>query len=139
LRFDDLTLKFLEGEEISVNELRVALRNAVIANQAAPVYCGSSLRNKGVQLLLDAVVDFLPSPIDVPPVRGINPITEDEVERQPGDDERLSALVFKIVTDPYVGRLAYIRVYSGKITQGAMVYNSTKGKRDRVDGAPDVR
>jgi len=129
---DDLTLKFLEGDEISVEELRAALRKAVNANQATPVYCGSSLRNKGVQPLLDAVVDLLPSPIDVPPVRGFNPLTEDEVEHLAADNEHLSALVFKIVTDPYVGRLAYIRVYSGKITQGAMVYNSTKGKRERV-------
>jgi len=129
---DDLTLKFLEGDEISVEELRAALRKAVNTNQATPVYCGSSLRNKGVQPLLNAVVDFLPSPIDVPPVRGFNPLTEDEVEHLAADNERLSALVFKIVTDPYVGRLAYIRVYSGKITQGAMVYNSTKGKRERV-------
>jgi len=129
---DDLTLKFLEGDEISVEELRAALREAVISNQATPVYCGSSLRNKGVQPLLDAVVEFLPSPIDVPPVRGFNPVTEDEVEHLAAENERLSALVFKIVTDPYVGRLAYIRVYSGKITQGAMVYNSTKGKRERI-------
>jgi len=129
---DDLTLKFLEGDEISVEELRAALREAVISNQATPVYCGSSLRNKGVQPLLDAVVEFLPSPIDVPPVRGFNPVTEDEVEHLAAENERLSALVFKIVTDPYVGRLAYIRVYSGKITQGTMVYNSTKGKRERI-------
>jgi elongation factor G len=129
---DNLTLKFLEGDEIAVEELRAALRKAVNANQATPVYCGSSLRNKGVQPLLNAVVDFLPSPIDVRPVHGFNPLTEDEVEHLAADNEHLSALVFKIVTDPYVGRLAYIRVYSGKLTQGAMVYNSTKGKRERV-------
>jgi elongation factor G len=129
---DDLTLKYLEGEEISVEELKAALRQAVIDNKATPVYCGSSLRNKGVQPLLDAVIDFLPSPADVPPVRGYHPVTEQVIEKPAEDDEPLSALVFKIVTDPYVGRLAYVRVYSGKITQGSMVYNSTKGKRERI-------
>lgn len=129
---DELTLKYLEGEEISIEELKAALRRAVISNQATPVYCGSSLRNKGVQPLLDAVIDFLPSPADVPPVRGFHPDTEEELERPAEDEAPLSALVFKIVTDPYVGRLAYLRVYSGKITQGSMVYNSTKGRRERI-------
>jgi elongation factor G len=129
---DELTLKYLEGEEISVDEMKAALRRAVINNKATPVYCGSSLRNKGVQPLLDAVIDFLPSPQDVPPVRGFHPTTEEEIVREPEDEEPLSALVFKIVTDPYVGRLAYVRVYSGKITQGSMVYNSTKGRRERI-------
>jgi elongation factor G len=129
---DELTLKYLEGDEISIDELKAALRRAVIANRATPVYCGSSLRNKGVQPLLDAVVDFLPSPQDVPPVRGFHPTSEVEITQMPEDDEPLSALVFKIVTDPYVGRLAYVRVYSGKITQGSMVYNSTKGRRERI-------
>jgi elongation factor G len=129
---DELTLKYLEGEEISVEELKLALRKAVIANIATPVYCGSSLRNKGVQPLLDAIIDYLPSPIEVPPVRGFIPDKDKEVERVPEDDAPLSALVFKIVTDPYVGRLAYVRVYSGKIKQGTMVYNSTKGKKERI-------
>ena len=129
---DTLTMKYLEGEEISVDELKAALRKAVISNQATPVFCGSSLRNKGVQPLLDAVVDYLPSPVDVPPVRGYNPSTEIEIVRESDDQQPLSALVFKIVTDPYVGRLAYLRIYSGKVTQGAMVYNSTKGKRERI-------
>jgi elongation factor G len=129
---DTLTMKYLEGEEISVDELKAALRRAVISNQATPVFCGSSLRNKGVQPLLDAVVDYLPSPVDVPPVRGYNPSTEIEIVRESDDQQPLSALVFKIVTDPYVGRLAYLRIYSGKVTQGAMVYNSTKGKRERI-------
>jgi elongation factor G len=129
---DNLTFKYLEGEKITEAELRSALRTAIIAGQMTAVFFGSSLRNKGVQPLLDGVVDYLPSPADVPPVRGYNPATEDEVERAPNDDEPLSALVFKIVTDPYVGRLAYLRVYSGKISQGAMVYNSTKGKRERI-------
>ena len=129
---DDLTMKYLEGEEISPEELKVGLRKAVIEGKAAPVYCGSSLRNKGVQPILDAVIDFLPSPIDIPPVKGIHPHTGDEVERYPKDDEPLSALVFKIVTDPYVGRLAYIRVYSGKLNTGSMTFNSTKEKNERV-------
>ena len=129
---DELTLKYLEGESISVDELRAALRKAVIDNLATPVYCGSSLRNKGVQSLLDAIIDYLPSPLEVPPVIGIDPKKEKEIERSAEDDAPLSALVFKIVTDPYVGRLAYVRVYSGKITQGTMVYNSTKGKKERI-------
>jgi elongation factor G len=129
---DDLTLQYLEGEEIALEDLKAALRKGVLRNEANPIYCGSSLRNKGVQLLLDAVIDFLPSPQDVPPVTGIDPRSEEEVERPAEDDAPLSALVFKIVTDPYVGRLAYIRVYSGKLSQGAMVYNSTKERRERV-------
>ncbi len=129
---DDLTLKYLEGEHITVEELKSALRKAVIANVATPVYCGSSLRNKGVQPLLDAIIEYLPSPIEVPPVRGFIPGKDKEIERPPEDDAPLSALVFKIVTDPYVGRLAYVRVYSGKITQGTMVFNSTKGKKERI-------
>jgi elongation factor G len=129
---DDLTLMYLEGEEISVEQLKSALRKAVIANKAAPVYCGSSLRNKGVQPLLNATIDYLPSPIDVPPVKGFIPGKTKEEERTPEDDAPLSALVFKIVTDPYVGRLAYVRVYSGKISQGTMVFNSTKGKKERI-------
>ncbi len=129
---DDLTIKYLEGEEITPEELKAALRRAVIAGKATPVYCGSALRNKGIQPLLDAVIDFLPSPVDIPDVRGWNPNTGEEITRPTSDDAPLAALVFKIVTDPYVGRLAYFRVYSGKISQGAMVYNSTKGKRERI-------
>jgi elongation factor G len=129
---DDLTLKYLEGDEMSVPELKAALRRAVIASKATPVYCGSSLRNKGVQPVLDAVVDFLPSPADIPPVKGINPRNDEEVERPAEDDAPLSALVFKIVTDPYVGRLAYVRVYSGSLNQSAMVYNSSKDRRERI-------
>jgi elongation factor G len=129
---DDLTLKFLEGETISVDELKAALRKAIISGSVTSVYCGSSLRNKGVQPLLDAIVDFLPSPVDIPPVRGLDPRNDAEIERPTQDDAPLSGLVFKIVTDPYVGRLAYIRVYSGKLTQGSMVYNSTKDRRERI-------
>jgi elongation factor G len=130
---DELTIKFLEGEEITIPELKAALRRAVIAGKATPVFCGSSLRNRGVQPLLDAVVDYLPSPVDISAVRGTNPDNPEEIVELPAsDDAPLSALVFKIVTDPYVGRLAYFRVYSGMITQGQMVLNSTKGKRERI-------
>ncbi len=130
---DHLTVKYLEGAEIAVDDLKAALRKAVLANQAYPVFCGSSLRNKGVQVLLDAVIDYLPSPADVPSVKGTLPGEEETViELDAQDDAPLSALVFKIVTDPYVGRLAYFRTYSGVITQGQMVMNSTKGKRERI-------
>ncbi|HEY5270694.1 MAG TPA: elongation factor G [Anaerolineales bacterium] len=129
---DNLTVKYLEGKEIGVEELKTALRQAVLESRAAPVFCGSSLRNKGVQLVLDAVIDYLPSPMDVPPVHGTDPRTDEVVELPPQDDALLSALVFKIVTDPYVGRLAYFRVYSGTLKQGQMVTNSTKGKRERI-------
>ncbi len=129
---DALTLKYLEGEEITIDELKAALRRAVITGEATPVFCGSSLRNKGVQPLLDAVIDYLPSPADIPPVEGISPRDESVVAREARDDAPLSALVFKIVTDPYVGRLAYFRVYSGKVSQNSMVYNSSKGKKERI-------
>lgn len=130
---DDLTIKYLEGEEISVPELKTALRRAVLAGKACPVYCGSSLKNKGVQPVLDAVIDYLPSPLDIPAVRGTSTDNPEEIIELPADDNApLSALVFKIVTDPYVGRLAYFRVYSGVVTQGTMVNNSTKGKRERI-------
>ncbi|MEW5869308.1 MAG: elongation factor G [Chloroflexota bacterium] len=129
---DDLTLKYLEGQDLGVDELKAGLRKAVIANVATPVFCGSSLRNKGVQPVLDAVIEYLPSPEDIPPVVGHHPKTEEELEREARDDAPLSALVFKIVTDPYVGRLAYVRVYSGKFSQGGMVYNSSKDRRERI-------
>ncbi len=129
---DHLTLKYLEGEELTLEELKSGLRRAVIAGKAAPVFCGSSLRNKGVQPLLDAVIDYLPSPMDIPAVIGTHPRTEEELERPAEDSAPMSALVFKIVTDPYVGRLAYVRVYSGRLQQGSMVYNSVKDRRERV-------
>ena len=129
---DNLTIKFLEGEEISVDELKAGLRKGVIENKATPIFLGSSLRNKGVQPLLDAVIDYLPSPADVPPVKGTDPDKGIEVERAAEDDAPMSALVFKIVTDPYVGRLAYFRVYSGTMTQGTMIYKPVKGKRERI-------
>jgi elongation factor G len=129
---DDLTVKYLEGKEIGNEELKKALRQAVLTSKATPVFCGSSLRNKGVQLVLDAVIDYLPSPLDVPPVSGTDPRTDEVIQLPAQDDAILSALVFKIVTDPYVGRLAYFRVYSGTLSQGQMVTNSTKGKRERI-------
>jgi elongation factor G len=129
---DDLTLKYLEGEEITVPELKAALRRGVISNRAAPVFCGSSLRNKGVQVLLDGVVDYLPSPLDVPPVVAMDVDQEEQIELPADDSAPLSALVFKIVTDPYVGRLAYFRVYSGVLSQGQMVTNTSKGRKERI-------
>lgn len=129
---DELTTRFLEGEQLTIADLKAGLRRAVLANQAAPVFCGSSLKNKGVQLVLDAVVDFLPSPLDIPPVKATLLRDGSEVTREARPDEPLSALVFKIVTDPYVGRLAYIRVYSGKIKQASTVLNSSKDKKERV-------
>jgi elongation factor G len=129
---DDLTLKYLEAQEITVEELKAALRKGVIASQAAPVFCGSSLKNKGVQVLLDAVIDYLPSPVDVPPLQGTDVDREEMIELPPRDDAPLSALVFKIVTDPYVGRLAYFRVYSGVLSQGQMLTNTSKGRRERI-------
>ncbi len=130
---DDLIVKFLEGEDISIDELKRALRRAVIANKATPVFCGSSLRNKGVQPILDAILDYLPSPLDIPPVKGVDPDNHDRVLERPADDDApLSALVFKIVADPYVGRLAYFRVYSGKVVQGESVLNTSKNRRERI-------
>ena len=130
---DELTLKYLEGHEISVEELKAALRRAVIANKAAPVFCGSSLKNKGVQVLLDAVIDYLPSPADIPSIQVSEPGKPENVFELPTrDDAPLSALVFKIVTDPYVGRLAYVRIYSGVLSQGQSVMNSSKGRKERI-------
>jgi elongation factor G len=129
---DDLTLKYLEGETLTLPELKSALRKGVLANQVTPVYCGSALRNKGVQPLLDAIVDYLPSPLDVPNVVGTHPKTEQELTRPPKDSAPMSALVFKIVTDPYVGRLAYIRIYSGKVKKGSNYLNATQNQKERV-------
>jgi len=129
---EELMMRYLEGEEISAEELRVALRQATIRGEVTPVLCGTALRNKGVQILLNAVVYYLPSPLDVPPIEGVNPFTEAVELRHAGDDEPLSALVFKIVTDPYVGRLAYFRVYSGILSSGETVINTTKNKKERI-------
>ncbi len=124
--------KFVNEEEISITEIKAALRKAVIQNRVTLVYCGTALRNKGIQPLLDGVVDYLPSPLEIPEVKGIDPRHDDEVSRPTNENAPLSALVFKIVTDPYAGRLAYIRIYSGKLEQGLMAYNSSSDKKERV-------
>jgi elongation factor G len=129
---EDLTLKYLEGEEISKEELITALRKATIAGTLVPVLCGSSLKNKGVQAMLDAVIAYLPSPLDIPALTGINPDTDQEETREVSDDAPFSALVSKIVSDPFVGRLSYMRVYSGTLKKGQAIENTTKGKSERV-------
>ena len=129
---EELFMKYCDGEEISVDELKAALRKATIANQIVPVCCGTSYRNKGVQKLLDAVVDYMPAPTDIPAIKGINPKTEEEDSRRPSDDEPFSALAFKIATDPFVGKLCFFRVYSGSVEKGTAVYNSTKDKEERL-------
>jgi len=127
-----LLWKYLEGGEISEGELRRALRQATLDLKLVPVLCGAALRNKGVQPLLDAVVDYLPSPLDIPPIVGVNPVTGKEESRRADESEPLAALVFKIVSDPYVGRLAYFRVYSGRLDSGVAVLNSTRDRKERV-------
>ena len=129
---DQIALSYLEGHEIGSHELKGAIRRATVANLAHPVLCGSALKNKGVQVMLDAVVDYLPSPLEIPAIKGIDPRQGGDIERHASDEEPLSAIAFKIVTDPYVGRLAYIRVYSGVLKSGETLYNSTKGERERV-------
>ncbi len=129
---DALMEKYLEGEELSAEELKKAIRKAVVTNAMFPVLCGSAYKNKGVQMLLDAVVDYMPSPLDIPPVSGIVPGTEEPAERKADDNEPFSALAFKIMADPFVGKLAFFRVYSGTLEAGTYVFNSTKGKKERV-------
>jgi elongation factor G len=129
---DDLMLKFLEGEPLTQDEIRRGLRAGTVSNQLVPVLCGSSYRNKGVQPLLDAVVDYLPSPLDIGAVHGVDPKTEEPLTRDPDDAAPFSALAFKIATDPFVGKLAFFRVYSGVLTSGSYVYNVTKGRRERI-------
>ncbi len=129
---DGLMIKYLEGEEISVEEIKQVIRKATIDVKMIPVVCGSSYKNKGVQPLLDAVVDYLPSPTDIPPILGVDPNTNEDIERHSREEEPTSALAFKIMTDPYVGKLAFIRVYSGVMKSGSYVYNATKGKRERI-------
>ena len=129
---DELMMKFLEGEEITEAEIRKVLRKATIAGNLVPVTCGSAYKNKGVQMMLDAVVDFMPSPLDIPPITGVDPKTGKEEERPADDKGPFSALAFKIMADPYVGKLAFFRVYSGTLTSGSYVYNSTKGKKERI-------
>ncbi|MDI9499087.1 MAG: elongation factor G [Bacillota bacterium] len=129
---EELTEKYLLGEEITVEELRRVLRRATIAVEATPVLCGSSYRNKGVQMMLDAVIDYLPDPTEVPDISGINPQTDQEETRPSSDEEPFAALAFKIMTDPFVGRLAFFRVYSGTLDAGSYVLNATKGRRERI-------
>ena len=123
---------YLEGKEIPTAKIRAAIRQATCAVEMVPVTCGSSYRNKGVQKLLDAIVDYMPAPTDVPAIKGVNPKTDEEEERKSSDDEPFAALAFKIMTDPYVGRLSFFRVYSGTLTTGSSVLNATKGKRERM-------
>jgi len=129
---DDLAHRYLEGEEIGKDEIRRALRQATIDARVVPIFCGSALKNKGIQSLLDAVIDYLPSPLDVPPVAGLDPATGEVEARRALPEEPLAALAFKIVADPFAGKLSYIRVYSGEIKAGSYVYNSTKDERERV-------
>ena len=128
---ESLMEKALEGEEITEDEIKAAIRKGTVGVQLVPVTCGSSYKNKGVQMMLDAVVDYMPSPLDVPPIKGTNPDTGEEEERHANDDEPFSALAFKIMTDPFVGKLAFIRVYSGTADAGSYIRNSSKGKRER--------
>ena len=130
---DTIMMKYLEGEEVSVDEIKAAIRKGTIEKKIFPCLCGSAYKNKGVQALLDAIVDYMPSPLDIPAVQGTDPKDEEKVlERKAGDKEPLSALAFKVVTDPYVGKLIYARIYSGTIESGSYIYNVTKGKRERV-------
>ena len=129
---EELMEKYLCDEELTIEELKGAIRRATINNEIVPVVCGSSYRNKGVQKMLDAVVDYMPSPLDIPAIKGVNPDTGDEDERPADDEAPFSALAFKIMTDPFVGKLCYFRVYSGTINAGETVYNSTRGKRERL-------
>lgn len=129
---DELMEKYLGGEELTIEEIKAAIRKQTIDCKLFPVFCGSAYKNKGIQMLLDAVIDYLPSPLDVPPVKGTDPKTEEEIERPADDKAPLAALAFKIMADPFVGKLAYFRVYSGEMHQGTYVLNSTKGKKERV-------
>lgn len=129
---EELMMKFLEGEEITEEEIKKVIRRETIACNMVPVTCGSAYKNKGVQMLLDCIVEYMPAPIDIPPIKGIDPISGNEVERKASDKEPFSALAFKIMTDPYVGKLAFFRVYSGTLESGSYVYNSVKGKKNRI-------
>ncbi|MDU5913778.1 MAG: elongation factor G [Anaerococcus vaginalis] len=130
---DTIMMKYLEGEEVTVEEMKNAIRKGTIEKKIFPCLCGSAYKNKGVQALLDAIVDYMPSPLDIPDVQGTDPKDDEKVlQRHPGDNEPLSALAFKVVTDPYVGKLIYVRIYSGTIESGSYIYNATKGKRERV-------
>lgn len=129
---DELMMKYLEGEELTEEEIKAAIRKATVECKICPVVCGSSYKDKGIQPLLDAVVDYMPSPLDIPAIKGINPDTNEEDKREASDEEPFAALAFKIMADPFVGKLAFFRVYSGKLNAGSYVYNSTKGKKERI-------
>src|SRR5699024_8716365 len=129
---EDLMMKYLEGEEITNDELVQAIRQATLDVEFYPVFCGSAFKNKGVQLLLDGVINYLPAPTDVPPIEGVEPKTEGAVTHPSDDNAPFSALAFKVMTDPYVGKLTFCRVYSGTLNAGSYVSNSTKNKRERV-------
>ncbi len=129
---EELMMKFLEGETLTEAELRKVIRKETIEGRMIPMLCGSAYKNKGVQMMLDAVIDYMPSPVDIPPIKGINPATEAEDERKPSDEEPFAALAFKIIADPFVGKLAFFRVYSGTLESGSYVYNSSKGKKERI-------
>ena len=129
---EELTMKFLEGEELTIDEIKKTIRKATIAGEMVPVLCGSAYKNKGVQMLLDAVVDFMPSPLDIPAIKGTLPGSEETEERPANDNGPFAALAFKIMADPFVGKLAFFRVYSGQLESGSYVYNSVKGKKERI-------
>jgi len=129
---ENIMMAYLEGEEVAEADVREAIREATLNIALVPVMCGSAFKNKGVQMLLDAVLEFLPSPMDVPPVEGVDPKSGEEIIREPGDDQPFSALAFKIMTDPYVGKLTFFRIYSGSLKSGSYVYNTSKGKKERV-------
>ena len=129
---EELMMKFLEGEELTIEEVKTTIRKQTIDCQMVPVFCGSAYRNKGVQMMLDGVIDYMPSPVDIPAIKGVDPVTGEEAERPSSDEAPFSALAFKIMADPFVGKLAFFRVYSGTIESGSYVYNSTKGKKGRL-------
>ena len=129
---EELMMKYLDGEELSIEEIKACLRKGTINNSIVPVACGTSYRNKGIQKLLDAIVDYMPAPVDVPHIKGVNPETGEEEERPSTDNAPFAALAFKIATDPYVGKLGFFRVYSGKVDTGTTVYNSNKDDNERI-------
>jgi len=129
---EELMMKYLEGEELTIEEIKTEIRKRTIANEMVPVTCGSAYKNKGIQPLLDAIVEYMPSPLDIPPIDGIDPVSGEETERVADDEEPFAALAFKIMADPFVGKLAFFRVYSGTAEAGSYVYNATKGKKERL-------
>ena len=129
---EELMMKYLDGEELTIEEIKASIRKATIANEMVPVTCGTSYKNKGVQKLLDAVIDYMPSPVDVPAIKGINPDTDEPCVRHSSDEEPFSALAFKIATDPFVGKLCFFRVYSGTVNAGSTVLNATKDNKERL-------